>query len=43
MAVVGFAEPIAQFRLDAQVFEGPVVGPVVILSVERVKSGFNIQ
>lgn len=43
MFVEGFAEPVTQFGMNAQMFQGLAVAAVVLFSVERIQADFGFQ
>ena len=43
MPVEGFAEPIAHLRMEAEMFEGTVVRPIIVLAIEGIQPGLDIK
>ena len=43
MPVEGFAEPVAHLRVEAEMLQGAVVRPVVILSIERIQASLDVE
>ena len=43
MPIEGFAEPIAHLRMEAEMFEGAVVRPIIVLAIEGIQPGLDIE